>query len=308
MNDPADREKCVADPSYCKFGCQTIVDLLGGFEENIDGVIKNEDVECVHKTRVISRRLRAALPIFQPCFPPKKYKKWTREVRKVTRLLGEARDLDVQIAFIEKYLVNVKPAEKKCVDLLLADRIACRNIIQPQVTRGIEKLKASGVLEDISVFCGKVVLEKTSTVFDPNQVLEKAQWHVAFRLDDFLSLEKYVHLEDAEQKHHEMRINAKKLRYTMEFFAPLYKSKLKSEIETVKAYQDILGEKHDLEVWIDFLPKFIAETKAKNKRIMDAAKFDDGAAEFLGLHKRPKKRPLQKIRSAVGRQPKAELL
>ena len=54
-----------------------------------------------------------------------------------------------------------------------------------------------------------------------------------------------------------MRINAKKLRYTMEFFAPLYKDQLKEEIETVKNYQDILGEKHDLEVWMDYVPKFI---------------------------------------------------
>ena len=279
----------MADPSYCKFGCQTIADLLSGFEENIDGVIKNEDVECVHKTRVTSRKLRAALPIFQPCFPAKKYRKWTKEIKKVTRLLGEARDLDVQITFIEKYLANVKPVEKKCVNLLLTDRKDCRSRIQPQVTSGIMKLKTSRVLEDISGFCGKVVLEKPSSVFDPNEVLEKAQWHVAFRLDDFLSLDRYVHVEDAEQKHHEMRINAKKLRYTMEFFAPLYKSKLENEIETVKAYQDILGEKHDLEVWIDFLPKFIAETQAKGLGKLDAAKFEGALQNFLSYIKDQRK-------------------
>ena len=66
-------------------------------------------------------------------------------------------------------------------------------------------------------------------------MLEKAYWHISFRLDDFLSLENCVHIENEIQKHHEMRINAKKLRYTMEFFAPLYKNKLKNEIETVKA-------------------------------------------------------------------------
>ncbi len=243
MNAPAKSRKCDADTSYCKFGCKTIVDLLGGFEENIDGVIENEDIECVHKTRVTSRKIRAALPLFQPCFPRKKYKKWTKEIKKVTRLLGEARDLDVQIAFVKKYLKNINSAEKKCVNILLRDRVSNREAIQPLVTSGIEKLKASDVLENMGGFCGKVIAEKPNQIFDPNQVLKKAQWQICFRLDDFLSLEKYVHVEDANQKHHEMRINAKKLRYTMEFFAPLYKNKLKERNRNNKSLPRHPGRK-----------------------------------------------------------------
>ena len=45
--------------------------LLERFDENIDGVIKNTDIECVHKTRVITRRLRATMPLFKFCFPQK---------------------------------------------------------------------------------------------------------------------------------------------------------------------------------------------------------------------------------------------
>ncbi|MGA2385644.1 MAG: YfcE family phosphodiesterase [Candidatus Bathyarchaeia archaeon] len=285
MNDPSNNQKCRTDTSYCKFGCETIIDLLGGFEENIDGVIQNEDIECIHKTRVTSRKLRAALPLFQPCLPRKKYKRWNNEIKKVTRLLGEARDLDVQIAFVKKYLKNVNPAEKKWVNILLRNRLDKRESIQPLVTVGIDKLKASGVLEDMGMFCKDTVAEQANVSFDQNRVLEKARWHISFRLDDFQSLEKYVHEENANQKHHEMRINAKKLRYTMEFFAPLYKNKLKNEIETAKAYQDILGEKHDLEVWIEYLPKFVKETKAKNARKLDQAKFEQAIKNFLAFIK-----------------------
>ena len=290
MNDPApNNQTCIADLSYCKFGCQTILDLLDGFQKNVDGVVENNDVECVHKTRVTSRKLRAALPLFQPCLPSKKYKRWTKEIKKVTRLLGEARDFDVQITLVRKYLQNINPAEKKFVNILLSNRANNRNKIQPIVTRGIEKLKASGVLEELAYVCQNAVKETSGMVFDPNHVLEKAQWHISFRLDDFLSLEKYVHSEDANAKHHEMRINAKKLRYVMEFFAPLYKDRLEKEIETVKAYQDILGEKHDLEVWINYLPKFIDETKSKGHKILDAAKFELALQNFLAYIKDQRK-------------------
>jgi len=280
MSDPVNGHACEVDTSYCKFGCQTIVNLLAGFEENIDGVIRNEDVEYVHKARVISRRLRAALPVFQPCFPRKKYRRWTKEIKKATRLLGEARDLDVQIIFVQKYLKNLDPSQKKSLNVLLTDRINKRNIIQNRVIRGINKLKASKVLEKASSFCMEAVASQENTVFDSNPVLEKAQWHISFKLDDFLSLEQYVHTEDANQKHHEMRIKAKKLRYTMEFFAPLYKNKLQTEIDDVKSYQDILGEKHDFEVWINFLPKFIEDTKTKANQKKDANEFEKALDNF----------------------------
>ena len=84
-------------------------------------------------------------------------------------------------------------------------------------------------------------------------MLEKAHWHISFRIDDFLAMEKYVYLENEVLKHHEMRICAKKLRYTMEHFTPLYKNKLTTEIERLKAFQDVLGEMHECDVWIDYL-------------------------------------------------------
>ena len=96
-------------------------------------------------------------------------------------------------------------------------------------------------------------------------MLEKAHWHISSRLDDFLAMEEYVHQENEILKHHEMRIIAKWLRYTMEAFAPLYKNKLAEEIETIKDFQDVLGEMHDCDVWIDYIPKFIVETETKTK-------------------------------------------
>ena len=145
---PRTSPTCNLNPSYCKFGAKTILDLLDGFAENIDGVIRNEDVECVHKTRVASRRLRAALPLFRYCFPRKEFAYWSKEIKKVTKLLGEARDLDVQIAFIEKYMETT--TQKKGLDLLLEDHKNRRDGLQSSVVKGLNKLKASKTLEEIS--------------------------------------------------------------------------------------------------------------------------------------------------------------
>ena len=84
------------DSSYCRFGAEAILKLLKAIDAQIEGVEKNEDIEYVHKMRVISRRIRAAMPLFKECFPKKRFKRWLGEIKKVTKFLGEARDLDVQ--------------------------------------------------------------------------------------------------------------------------------------------------------------------------------------------------------------------
>jgi putative phosphoesterase len=258
------------DISYCTFGAATISKLLQTFKAQIEGVKENKDIEYIHKMRVVSRRLRAAMPLFQVCLPRKQFKKWLKEAKKVTQLLGEARDLDVQIAFVKEYTKTVAlPKERAGTQFLLRTQKKQRTKIQPNVVAGLNELEASGVLEEIAGFCDQKLAELAKAPFDVSAVLEKAYWQISLKLDDFLSMEEYVHQQDQHGKHHEMRIKAKWLRYTMEAFAPLYKGQLDESIEVIKNFQDVLGEMHDCDVWINCIPTFIAtaekQTSSKSK-------------------------------------------
>lgn len=66
------------------------------------GVLDLDDVEPVHDMRVATRRLRAALEVFEPCFPRKRHRKALKEVKALADALGERRDADVQIEFLER--------------------------------------------------------------------------------------------------------------------------------------------------------------------------------------------------------------
>jgi putative phosphoesterase len=292
MSGPIEPQKCERNPSYCTFGAETLNRLLEAFEAQIDGVLKSVDIEYVHKMRVASRRIRAAMPLFKTCFPKKKFKNWLRKVKKVTKLLGEARDLDVQVAFVKQYMEKLEsPNERSVVDLLLKSYTDRRREIQATVTNGLERLKDSGILIDINESCTRTI-EKFATVpFDASSVLEKAYWHISSKLDDFLVMEEYVHQENEILKHHQMRIRAKWLRYTMEAFSPLYKSKLVNEIMTIKAFQDVLGEMHDCDVWIDSIPKRIpkakAEIRSKNKK--SAVEREKALPRFLAFIEKNRK-------------------
>jgi putative phosphoesterase len=129
-------------------------------------------------------------------------------------------------------------------------------------------------------------------------VREKAFWQISSKLDDFLAMEDCVHKENEILKHHEMRIRAKWLRYTLEAFAPLYQE-FSEEIEMMKNFQDTLGEMHDCDVWIDSIPKFIEETGREMvitpENEQAAAESSQSLLKFLDFIKEKRKNQYQEF-------------
>ncbi|MGD6934150.1 MAG: YfcE family phosphodiesterase [Candidatus Bathyarchaeia archaeon] len=270
--------------SYCLFGCDMLSKLLKSFEAQIDGVIDNQDIECVHKMRVSTRKIRAVMPIFQSCYPKKKYKRWLTEIKAVTKLLGEARDLDVQITFLQNYIQ--KSPQHQDLTPLLKDHKDRRKTVQATVVDGLEKLRDSKVLPEFSDFLKQAVGELSSASSDSLSVKEKACWNITSMLNDFLTLSEYVHQESAVLRHHEMRIKAKRLRYTMETFSSLYPNVLSQEMQVMKDFQDLLGEMHDCDVWISYLSSLTLDESQKEyqkrqiKKEMKTLRFKKAVADF----------------------------
>jgi putative phosphoesterase len=252
------------DWGYCLFGAETLTNLLKVFETQIEGVKKSNDIEYIHKMRVASRRIRVALPIFSNCFLKKRYKKWLKEIKKVTKTLGSARDTDVQIAFIKKYLDGLSDEKIEMgVRILLSKHAERRANMQPEINNELDNLRYSHIIENIQDHCQQV-RQRANIVnasIDAPSIYVKAHTFISEKLGDFLVMEDCVHHENDITNHHEMRIRAKWLRYTMEIFSPKYDEKLKEYISTIKNFQDLLGELHDYDVWIDFIPKFITDIK-----------------------------------------------
>ena len=68
--------------------------------EHSANVLDTRDIERVHDMRVATRRLRAVLEIFAPCFPRSEHRAVLKEVKALADALGERRDPDVQLEHI----------------------------------------------------------------------------------------------------------------------------------------------------------------------------------------------------------------
>jgi CHAD domain-containing protein len=123
--------------------------------EHASGVLDTGDIERVHDMRVATRRLRAAMEVFEPCFPRKPFRSALRDVKALADGLGERRDRDVAIAALSGFSGQMPSADRRGVEALIeqlraeqgeanerlaplvsADRLA-------EVSEGLEALIAS---------------------------------------------------------------------------------------------------------------------------------------------------------------------
>ena len=81
--------------------------------------IEHDNIENVHKMRVASRRLRAAMDAYEACCQPKPFKKIYREVKDLASILGAVRDTDVMIRHLQQWAGDMPEAERDGVDWLM---------------------------------------------------------------------------------------------------------------------------------------------------------------------------------------------
>lgn len=87
-----------------------------------DGVLDTEDIERVHAMRVATRRLRAVLEIYRPCFDPDHYAPVLRDVKALADALGARRDPDVELDALATLAAAMPRTDLAGIDLL-ADEV-----------------------------------------------------------------------------------------------------------------------------------------------------------------------------------------
>ncbi|HEY3993501.1 MAG TPA: CHAD domain-containing protein [Ktedonobacteraceae bacterium] len=115
----ANREEESQD-TFAQSAHTVLLERLHGMLAWTEEVNKHEDIEAVHKMRVASRRLRAALDAYQSCCDPKSFAKVYRQIKLAANLLGEARDADVMLHYLYEQLTCLNEDEQAGVRWLMA--------------------------------------------------------------------------------------------------------------------------------------------------------------------------------------------
>jgi len=86
-----------AELPYREAAARTVTVRATELFDHAEGVLDTSDIERVHDMRVATRRLRAALEIFEPCFDAELFRAALRDVKRLADALGARRDPDVQL-------------------------------------------------------------------------------------------------------------------------------------------------------------------------------------------------------------------
>jgi CHAD domain-containing protein len=89
--------------------------------EHSRAVLDLDDIERLHDMRVATRRLRAAMEVFEPCFPAKRWRKALKRVKALADALGERRDRDVAIEFLKGFAAEAPDGDRESLAALLAE-------------------------------------------------------------------------------------------------------------------------------------------------------------------------------------------
>jgi len=110
-----------AGQPYAEAAARIVAVRAAELAEHSRGVLDTGDIERVHDMRVASRRLRAALEIFEPCFPKRLFASALRDVKRVADALGERRDRDVAIVTLTEFGERMAMADRAGTASLVAE-------------------------------------------------------------------------------------------------------------------------------------------------------------------------------------------
>jgi CHAD domain-containing protein len=116
--------------------------------EAVPVALEGTDPEGVHKVRVASRRLRAAMDVATDSFPKPWYRALHKTAKRITGALGDVRDRDVLLEALGKQRARARVAERPGIDHLIATVEAERAVARTEMTKFLTKLDKRGLREE----------------------------------------------------------------------------------------------------------------------------------------------------------------
>jgi len=242
--------------------------LLYHFAEMLaheEGTRLGDDIEELHDMRVATRRMRAAFEVFGEAFEPKVLKTHLRGLKATGRALGRVRDLDVFMEKAGHYLDSLPESERSGLDPLLhvwqeereQARIEMNAYLASEAYQEF-KLKFNRFLQTPGD--GAVAIAQDHPT--PILVREIAPVLIYNRLAAVRAYTSVLTHASIEQMH-ALRIEFKKLRYTVEYFREVLGEQSRDVISDIKKLQDHLGDLNDADVATNILRGFLDSWDAR---------------------------------------------
>jgi len=259
-----------------------------------------EDPEAIHDLRVGARRMDAMLRTWDGLFHARAREDARRVLRRLRRRLGEARELETQVALLEPRVSQYGDATARLLERL-------RNRLARRTDRAAKRLRPKRIkrlltrMDDVASDLDSRPIAKPRA-FD--QALKRALETGAVAR---VAVEVAARQED-DGALHQARLAVKKWRYTLECIDTIVPEAESEVTSSLREMQELLGTIQDRVVLIDTIERFgEEEDQAGFQAIVEELKAEKRTAlhEFKTLAASLRAKPVRAGGEIGGRPPRA---
>jgi CHAD domain-containing protein len=200
------------------------------------GTRLGKEPESLHQMRVATRQLRAVLRSARPLLLPEWVDSLRDELRWLGRMLGPARDLDVQLAYFREESTALDARDRRPLTQFIAHLETQRNNVQEVL---LNELKSERYLD--------LIRRLRQAPHDPTAVESTVTLHDLAK-QEFTKLQNAIRQAGDSPKNakiHKVRIRTKRARYAAELAEPMVGKPAIRFINKARAVQDVLGMHQD---------------------------------------------------------------
>lgn len=256
-----------ADQSALDAASAIIAAYIPVARANERGIIADHDSEFLHDYRIALRKIRSVLSLFRGVYAADQTADLKARFSRLMAPTGRLRDLDVQLLDRQTYHDLLPKSLHAGLDakfaLLAAERKSAK-------ARLVQHLRRETYEQEIAALAD-LFATRTALQPGPNAALPARAFACTLiwkRYRKICQIAQVLGPDTDDAEVHGLRIECKKLRYLMEFFAPLFpKDEFRSLLRPLKALQDNLGLVNDCAVQQANLQLFVQGTGKRGKKV-----------------------------------------
>ncbi len=245
--------------------------LLQIMKMNERYIKQDVDTEFLHDYRVSVRRTRSALSQVKAVFPEAQTARFKQDFKFIGQLSNQLRDLDVYLLAENDYKAKLPRFLQDDIQPLFAYLQSKRQGALQAVVDGLESAEYKRIMQDWELFLEEPTQDDETAVNAAMPILKLAQKRIYKRHQRIIKNGSVILVDNRDELLHDLRLECKKLRYLMEFFATLFPpEKVSLLVRQLKQLQDNLGDFNDYCVQEKYLLHVAREMPMRGKASRDA--------------------------------------
>lgn len=215
--------------------------LLAGWRLHENGARLGADPEELHQLRVTARRLDATLGLFKEHLPALLVRA-RKTAKTLLRSLGATRDLDVQLAGLAAYCLELPEDEGAALEPLTAHLERARARARARMVRALDSESTRRWLHTLTTASEAAPAEADANVVTVAAVMPR---RVRRRFRRLRKAVRRLRPSSSMEDYHKVRRRAKQLRYALESGVFTYGRPAEEMLKALRRLQDRLGAQQD---------------------------------------------------------------